>query len=256
MEKYQIAQEIDLDLQQGDVPPVVKAVQYDNSCRVIKANIFNAGTAYQIPTDTVVKFQMTKKDGNSIENRCTFSGSAVYAVLTKQTLAFAGKYTARLCFYAPGGQNIRSMQILLSIGDGVDDDKDFVSMPENDTIVELAARIIEANTAAGNSAAAALASEGNAAKSETAAAASAAAANKSATTALEAKQAGEKARDAASGFSAEALTYKNAADASAESAAQHEKNAKEWAQTSAGPSTVVFSLNTDDGGLDVAIVQQ
>ena len=254
MEKYQIAQEIDLDLQQGDAPPVVKAVQYDNSCRVIKANIFNAGTAYQIPTDTVVKFQMTKKDGNSIENRCTFSGSAVYAVLTKQTLAFAGKYTAR--FYAPGGQNIRSMQILLSIGDGVDDDKDFVSMPENDTIVELAARIIEANTAAGNSAAAALASEGNAAKSETAAAASAAAANKSATTALEAKQAGEKARDAASGFSAEALTYKNAADASAESAAQHEKNAKEWAQTSAGPSTVVFSLNTDDGGLDVAIVQQ
>ncbi len=255
MEQYQISQEITLDLQQTDIPPIVKAVQYDNQCRVVAVKITNSGGDYIIPENAIASFQMKKRDGNCIDNRCAVDRSTVYVILTKQTLAFAGKYSARVCLNYGESKSVRSMPVILSIGEAVSPDLDFVSMPESQTIVELAAQTIVAANLAANSASEASDSKAAANLSMIGAQEAATAAEKSLDKALTAQTKSEEGARISEAAKQASSDHAAAANGSAAAARHSAEEAEKWAATAAGPSVVVFSVDPADGGLNVAIME-
>lgn len=220
---YSISQKITVSFTTDGVPPVVKAMQYDNNMRIVEVVMTANGVPYHVPDGYSVNIRMRKPDGTCVYNPALeVSGNTAKIVLTQQMLAFSGKAAAIL--EVTGGENgadvLGSAQWNIDIAPNPVPEEFVESTDEYKTIQELCAMVskaadsAEASAAnAGAAASQAAVSAGDASRSEQSAAASA-------------SQAGQSAANAASSASAaSAKAEEAAASASTASAAAAEATA-------------------------------
>ena len=236
MENYQIEQKINVYLDAGGIPPEVYIKQYDHNLRVIAAQVWDGAQPYALPAGYVARVGVRKSDGKRVLNDCETSADGptltVYAVITQQMTAVAGKQRAEIQISGPEGQ-LRSGSFVLDVVPAEVGEDVIESTDEYKSIDAILAEVRQLKAAADKdaqaavqSAAAAKASETAAANSQSAAAGSATAAAGSAAAAKNSETAAAASKTAAASSATAAKTSETAAAASATAAAKSAEDAK------------------------------
>ena len=63
---YSINQKITLSLTSGGVPPVVRAMQFDNNMRVVDIAMIANGSPFEVPAGYSVNVRLRKPDGKHV----------------------------------------------------------------------------------------------------------------------------------------------------------------------------------------------
>lgn len=88
-------QTFNLDLIPGGIKPIIHVSQYDTG-QIWKFNIVQNNQLFEIPEHCSVTIQGTKRDGTGFQYPCTYSGSMVTAVETKQMTIYNGDVEAEI----------------------------------------------------------------------------------------------------------------------------------------------------------------
>lgn len=237
MENYQIEQKINVYLDAGGIPPEVYIKQYDHNLRVIAAQVWDGAQPYALPAGYVARVGVRKSDGKRVLNDCETSADGptltVYAVITQQMTAVAGKQRAEIQISGPEGQ-LRSGSFVLDVVPAEVGEDVIESTDEYKSIDALLAEVRQLKAAADKDAQAAVQSAAAAKASETAAANSQSAAAGSATAAATSETAAQASAAAAAASETAAAGSANAAKASETAAAQSAADAAAAAERADG----------------------
>ena len=88
-------QTFNLDLIPNGIPPIVYVSQYDKGQEWI-FNIVKENQLFNIPQDSTVTVQGTKKDGTGFQYPCTYSGYQVFVTEEQQMTIFNGDVKAEI----------------------------------------------------------------------------------------------------------------------------------------------------------------
>lgn len=293
MTELKTVTEITLDVEGECLHYLVSAKQGDKSTRYIKARIVHDGTDITVPSGVTVRANIRKPDGKTCYNECTWESNN-YAVLclTNQALAAAG--TAYCDFELRDANDVHilsTQSFTIEVerserNEGAIESSDELTALDkktqeiiketqnkaNEAIEKANAATESANKAAtaANNAAQQAKSTADAAAKQATATANTAAANAEKTASDAAKRATDTANTAA------ANAEKTASDAAdkANKAAETVETAKKGAETAATNANtkaeaadaatkkvlesvghLTFTVNTDDGGLDITYTE-
>lgn len=197
---YSINQKITLSFTSGGVPPVVRAMQFDNNMRIVEVSMTANGVPFEVPAGYSVHVRLRKPDGKHVYNPALeVIGNRARILLTRQMLCFAGMASAILEVVGgtDGKDVLGSAQWNIDIAPNPVPEEFVESTDEYKTIQELCAMVSQYASDAAASANAASQSASNAAGSAATASNAASNAVGSATSAsnsaAEAKEAAESA---------------------------------------------------------------
>lgn len=237
MENYQIEQKINVYLDAGGIPPEVYIKQYDHNLRVIAAQVWDGAQPYALPAGYVARVGVRKSDGKRVLNDCETSADGptltVYAVITQQMTAVAGKQRAEIQISGPEGQ-LRSGSFVLDVVPAEVGEDVIESLDEYKSIDAILAEVRQLKAAADKDAQAAVQSAAAAKASETAAASNQSAAAGSATSAATSETAAQASAAAAASSATAAAGSANAAKASETAAAKSAADAAAAAERADG----------------------
>ena len=237
MENYQIEQKINVYLDAGGIPPEVYIKQYDHNLRVIAAQVWDGAQPYALPAGYVARVGVRKSDGKRVLNDCETSADGptltVYAVITQQMTAVAGKQRAEIQISGPEGQ-LRSGSFVLDVVPAEVGEDVIESTDEYKSIDAILAEVRQLKAAADQDAQAAVQSAAAAKASETAAASNQSAAAGSATSAATSETAAQASAAAAASSATAAAGSANAAKASETAAAKSAADAAAAAERADG----------------------
>lgn len=238
---YSINQKITLSFTSGGVPPVVRAMQFDNNMRIVEVSMTANGVPYPVPDGYGVNIRMRKPDGTCVYNPALeVTGHKAKIVLTQQMLAISGKAVAILEVIggADGTDILGTARWCIDIAQNPVPEEYVESTDEYKTIQEIRAIVSKAADAAAASAADAGAaasqaagSAGDAARSEQSAAANATQAGQSAANAASSASTASAKAEEAAGSASTASTKAMAAATSATEAANSAAAAKDAAES-------------------------
>lgn len=254
MENYQIAQTVRIDLQSNEDAPIVMSKQFDHNLRVIAAQVWDGAQPYALPAGYVARVGVRKSDGKRVLNDCETSADGptltVYAVITQQMTAVAGKQRAEIQISGPEGQ-LRSGSFVLDVVPAEVGEDVIESLDEYKSIDAILAEVRQLKAAAdkdaqeaAQSAVAAKASETAAANSQSAAAGSASAAAASETAAQASAGAAADSATAAAGSANAAKSSEDAASQSQTSAAASASAAADSKTAAAGSAAAAKASET------------
>ena len=237
MENYQVEQKINVYLDAGGIPPEVYIKQYDHNLRVIAAQVWDGAQPYALPAGYVARVGVRKSDGKRVLNDCETSADGptltVYAVITQQMTAVAGKQRAEIQISGPEGQ-LRSGSWVLDVVPAEVGDDAIESTDEYKSIDAILAEVRQLKAAADKDAQEAVQSAAAAKASETAAAESQSAAADSASAAAASETAAQASAGAAAAIATAAADSAAAAKASETAAAQSAADAADAAERADG----------------------
>ena len=237
MENYQVEQKINVYLDAGGIPPEVYIKQYDHNLRVIAAQVWDGAQPYALPAAYVARVGVRKSDGKQVLNDCETSADGptltVYAVITQQMTAVAGKQRAEIQISGPDGQ-LRSGSWVLDVVPAEVGEDVIESLDEYKSIDAILAEVRTLKAAADQDAQAAVQSAAAAKASETAAAKNQSVAAGSATAAATSETAAQISAGAAADSATVAAGSAAAAKASEAAAAQSAADAADAAERADG----------------------
>lgn len=237
MENYQIEQKINVYLDAGGIPPEVYIKQYDHNLRVIAVEVWDGAKPYTLPAGYAARVGVHKADGKRVLNDCETSADGatltVYAVITQQMTAVAGKQRAEIQISGPEGQ-LRSGSFVLDVVPAEVGEDVIESLDEYKSIDAILAEVRQLKAAADKDAQAAVQSAAAAKASETAAASNQSAAAGSATSAATSETAAQASAAAAASSATAAAGSANAAKASETAAAKSAADAAAAAERADG----------------------
>ena len=111
-------QEITLDLNTRSAPPVIYgAKQGDNNTRIIKINLTQDDTEYQLTGSELVILRARKPDGTDIGNtgQINLEDNSIYITLTEQTLAVSGRVLADLLLYSNSNEFLSTASFIIDV---------------------------------------------------------------------------------------------------------------------------------------------
>lgn len=111
-------QEITLDLNTRSAPPVIYgAKQGDNNTRIIKINLTQDDTEYQLTGQELVILRARKPDGTDIGNagQINLEDNSIYITLTEQTLAVSGRVLADLLLYSNSNEYLSTACFIIDV---------------------------------------------------------------------------------------------------------------------------------------------
>ena len=169
---YSINQKITLSFTSGGVPPVVRAMQFDNNMRIVEVSMTANGVPFEVPAGYGVHVRLRKPDGKHVYNPALeVIGNRARILLTRQMLCFAGTANAILEVVgsADGKDVLGSAQWNIDIAPNPVPEEFVESTDEYKTVQELCAIASQYAAAAAASAADAVAAASQAAGSADAA---------------------------------------------------------------------------------------
>lgn len=111
-------QEITLDLNTRSAPPVIYgAKQGDNNTRIIKINLTQDDTEYQLTGSELIILRARKPDGTDIGNagQINLEDNSIYITLTEQTLAVSGRVLADLLLYSNSNEYLSTASFIIDV---------------------------------------------------------------------------------------------------------------------------------------------
>lgn len=111
-------QEITLDLNTRSAPPVIYgAKQGDNNTRIIKINLTQDDTEYQLTGSELIVLRARKPDGTDIGNagQINLEDNSIYITLTEQTLAVSGRVLADLLLYSNSNEYLSTASFIIDV---------------------------------------------------------------------------------------------------------------------------------------------
>lgn len=106
-------QTFNLDLIPNGIPPIVYVSQYDKGQEWI-FNIVKENQLFNIPQNSTVTVQGTKKDGTGFQYPCTYSGYQVFVTEEQQMTVFGGDVKAEICI-SNGDDLIGTLNFIIRI---------------------------------------------------------------------------------------------------------------------------------------------
>ena len=94
-----IIYEIDVDIHNKNKFESVYTKQYDENSRWIIASLYDNGSEYTIPVNTIAYFSATKPDNTGIFNECQIVDNKILYPISLQTTIKDGKFDAEFRLY-------------------------------------------------------------------------------------------------------------------------------------------------------------